>query len=186
MKVSLLLIIIAFASNAFGQVAPGKQLAKVTDTTKISVFYETLNPTEKALKQANYYINNVSYGNLTPFFNPENIESINVEKEGSKILITLKSGYQPNFITLDQLREKYVDSKNQMAIYILEGSLVRNNLQLIDEKYVLAIKVSEASELLYLKDKVKGVDVINITFKTEANLDKANTIYIRGNSGLGK
>lgn len=88
---------------------------------------------------------------------------------------------------MDQLKKKYVDSKNKTAIYILDSNLIKNNLQLIDENYVLSMKVSGSSDLLYLKkDDINGIDIITISLKSKANLDRANTIYIRRNNGLRK
>ena len=191
MKSYLFFTLFAFTINSFGQVAPGNtpgtKPIQATTSSKITVSYEKASDTNKIAGQPKYYINNTFYGYQGPIFNPESIKDINIEKEASKIHITLKSEYQPSFITMDQLKKKYVDSKNKTAIYILDGNLIKNNLQLIDENYVLNIKVSGSNDLLYLnKDDINGIDIITISLKSKANLDRANTIYIRGNNGLEK
>jgi hypothetical protein len=186
MKLHLLLILIAFTINSFGQDAPGRKPVKTTTFSKITVSYQKADVIDNHVGQPKYYVNNTFYGNGTPIFNEETIENINIEKEGSKILITLKSENQPNFITMDQLKKKYVDSKSKAAIYIVEGNLINDPLQLIDENYVLNIKVSGSSDLPYLKNHINGVDIISVSLKSKANLDKANRIYIRGNNEQGK
>jgi hypothetical protein len=186
MRTYLLLAALAFTGNVFGQVTPGKKLAQVTASSPVTVSYVKANDTSQIHGNPKYYINGINYGSAGAVFNADNIEAIDVEKEDSKILITLKTGYKPSFITLDQLKKKYVDSKNPAAIYILDGNLVTNNLQMIDENYVMNIKVYRPANMTYLKDQVNSVDIINISSKSKANLEKANAIYIRGNSEMGK
>ena len=186
MKPYFLLILIGLTYSSFGQDAPGKKLNKVTSLSKVTVSHSKAIDTNKVGHQANYYVNDTLYGNLCPILNPESLENMSVDDKGSKILITLKKDYQPSFVTIDQLSKKYAASNSKRAIYILEGSLVTNNFQVIDENYVLHIRVTKSSDLPYLKDQLNDVDIISISLKTKSNLEKANTVYIRGNDVVGK
>lgn len=186
MKAYFLLAAMAISSATFAQTTSGVKSVQVTAASKITVSYGYANDAHKSNGETKYYVNNISYGNLVPIFNPEHIKSVNVEKKDPKILIALKEDYQPNFLAMDQLKKKYVNSKNNEAIYILDGNIVKDQQQMIDENYVLHINVYNSADLPYLQVQGNGIDIIYISLKSKTNLEKANTIYIRGNNSLGK
>lgn len=175
MKVLLSFALLMISTTVFGQTAPGKLLNKITEDSPVSVTYHKSKDSTKA-NNVKYYFNGVYYGTSVPIFSPVNIESINVVDKESKVLITFDKSYQPKLLTLGELKKKYVKTSNKKAIYIVDGNFFDHEAQMIDERYVLNIKIQDSNDL----------DIVTVTLKTKSNLEKANTIHIRGNNPLGK
>lgn len=117
---------------------------------------------------------------------PKMIDSVHVEKQDfeidgkkyyGKIRIQMKPGYRPNYITLNALREKYLNKDERPVIFFVDEKLVTSNYNdfLVDEKYILKIVV----ESLDNPDEKLGLNVIRLVTKTEENIRKSKQIMIR-------
>ncbi|KAB1160515.1 hypothetical protein F7018_01170 [Tenacibaculum aiptasiae] len=122
------------------------------------------------------------------FINSDKIETLKVEKKSfekngtaydGKILVEMKSGYKPNFITLKSLTEKYLTlNKNPILYQINEKVLESNKTEfLIDENFILKII---PTKIKTSNNKIK-INLIQIITKTADNIKKANEIRIKGN-----
>lgn len=163
--------------QSFAQVKPGHQMA--TDSIKIA--YDTNVQTHNQLQ---WYVDNIYVGDntLPCHFDPDQILSLNVDKESSKIFMTTKNPANFNFLSLQEIRNKYVKSSNPSALYLLDGRLVKDHSQKIDEKYILSIQISTSDSIVSLKDAQVKFDIIEISTRSKENLKKSNTLMIRGNS----
>ncbi|NQX37394.1 hypothetical protein SAMN05421820_103625 [Pedobacter steynii] len=174
MKPYFTIIICLFTIKTFAQVKPGNQVAR--DSIKIT--YDT-----NVQRQPHYYVDNIYVGdNIFIHLDANQILSLDVDKESSKIFITTKNPASFNFLSLQEIRNKYVKSTYPRALYLLNGKLVKDHSQKIDEKYILSIQISTSDSIASLKDAQVKFDVIEILTRSKENLEKANTLMIRGNS----
>lgn len=124
---------------------------------------------------------------VSEIINPQKIDSISVLKEEiiiedmrfyGQVYISLHPFYEPQFISLSELREKCDIQKNIGAIFMLNDAFISSdyNTFQVDEKYILKIEVER------IKNKQENVDVniIRLITKSEANLEKEKEIFIRG------
>lgn len=120
--------------------------------------------------------------------NPDKIESVTIEKGKvkinnteyhSKIIVTTKSDYSPNLISLKDLISKYTKLKNEKFIFSIDGEIINadQNLIIVDEKNMMQIKVVKLDKL----ENPENLYFIKLLTRTKGNLKKANTMYIRGN-----
>lgn len=121
----------------------------------------------------------------------ETIESVSVDKQKKTIQIdgveyvgivniTLKPAYNPVWISFNELVAKYTDLKNERTILSIDGVLVNfsKDLKFMDEGNIMQIKV----EKLDLLDRNEPIHAVKLLTRTKDNLEKANRIYIRGNT----
>lgn len=92
--------------------------------------------------------------------------------------ITMKDGYQPKLITLNMLCDKYIEQLTGPMLFMLNDvpMKVDHDKYLIDENYLMKIEVDKIqidNEELYL-------NLIKLITRTKKNLEKVNTILIRG------
>jgi hypothetical protein len=176
MKPYFTIIVCLFTIQTFAQVKPGHQVA----TDSIKVTYDTNVQTQH---QPKCYVDNIYVGDHTLIFHiyPDQILSFDVDKESSKIFMTTKNPANFNFLNLQEIRNKYIKSSNPTALYFLDGRLVKDNTQKINEKGILSIQISTSDSIVSLKDTPVKFDVIEILTRSKENLKKANTLMIRGN-----
>lgn len=114
------------------------------------------------------------------------IDSVQVDKKEfeidgkkyyGKIRIQMKPGYRPNYITLNALREKYLNKDQRPAIFFIDEKLVTGNYNdfLVDEKYILKIVV----EPIENSEEKLGLNVVRLVTKTEENIRKSKQIILR-------
>jgi len=134
------------------------------------------------------YING-KYSNKIVFktINPDIIDSINVKRgriviEGKKhngqINIRLKKGYQPNLISLTDLKLKYTKLADQPSIFMINDEILYGDYDtcIVDEKYILNITV----ENFVNKGENLNFNIIKLVTRTEENIKKSKEIMIRG------
>lgn len=120
--------------------------------------------------------------------NPNKIESIKIEKnkiqiEGieynGKIIVKTKPNYDLSLLKINEFVKKYTDIKDGKYIFLIDGEVINvdENLMLIDEKNVMQIKISKLDKI----ENSKNLYLITLLTRTKENLNKANTLYIRGN-----
>lgn len=117
-----------------------------------------------------YYIDSVFVkGNLIGAINPKDIISINIDKKSasSKVFIKMSPSRKYSFITVKQLKEKYVSGQDSSILYLLDGKLVKDDQQMIDENYVSRINVVQPLSIPYLpKAKVCVVEITTLNQKS--------------------
>jgi hypothetical protein len=188
----VLTILIAFVTlNAFGQTTPIKvplvsrstQPESTIDTT-LKVSYVNSNDSESPA----YYLNGQLLSEtILKTLNPNEIESISVshqeikvdsQKYYGQIFIITKRDYTPKLISLNDLKSKYTNLKNEPAIFRIDNEIIREDYDkcIVDENYLLNIsieKIDIAKEKLHFR-------FIQILTKTEENIKKSKEIRIRG------
>lgn len=128
-----------------------------------------------------YYIDSVLVkGDLIGAINPKDIISINVDKQSAtgKVFIKMSPSRKYSFVTVKQLKEKYVSGQESSIVYLLDGKVVTDDQQMIDENYVSRINVVPPLSIPYLT-KAK-ICVVEITTLSQDNPGKKNQTYIRG------
>ncbi|MDA9773919.1 hypothetical protein N9B82_03090 [Saprospiraceae bacterium] len=124
--------------------------------------------------------------------NPDFIESIRVEKDKNSIdnyngtiFITTKNAYQPKLITVQELLNTYLNDLNRSdkKLVFLNNKVIHEDLKtyMVDERYILKIEVEKKL------DTAQDIDlyIINLVPRTQDNVDKANTIILRGQESKG-
>jgi len=125
------------------------------------------------------------------YFNPDEIESVNVIKNDTvinnlhyvgQIHITSKNPKKYAFINLEQVKSKFTKIKNNDVIYMINGAFIKDNYKTfkIDKNYILKIEITNSNEFYNLRDSAVKFDIINILVKTKENLDNENKIILRG------
>jgi hypothetical protein len=195
MKKILFIATILLSINSFGQKLTGKvpglritnqEIASKNDTI-INVVYK--NEIENNKKPA-YFINGILINEgILRTINPNDIATVNVEKENieienvkyyGKLYIVTKSTYKPKFISLNNLKLKYTNLKDNSTIFQIDNEIINANYEsyLVDENYILKIIVEKFEN----KKEKLNVNFIRLTTKTEENIKKSKEIIIRGNN----
>ena len=188
----VLTIVIAFVKlNAFGQTTPIKvplvsrntQPESKIDTT-LKVSYVDSNDSESPA----YYLNGQLLSEtILKTLNPNEIESISVshqeiqvdsQKYYGQIFIVTKRDYTPKLISLNDLKSKYTNLKNEPVIFMIDNEIIREDYDkcIVDENYLLNISI----EKIDIGKEKLHFSFIQILTKTEENIKKSKEIYIRG------
>lgn len=188
MKAFLIIALCTFTISTFAQLKSTS--ANKTDTIRVS--YDSDAKTRNHMSPdythnnppVQFYVDNVFIGENAgiSYLNPDEILSLEVDKKSRKIYMTTKNPAKLNFLSLQEVKNKYVKSSNPVALYLIDDKLIKDSHQKIDEKYILSIQVSASDSFASFKDAQMKFDIIKITTRSKENLKKANTIMIRGNS----
>jgi len=119
--------------------------------------------------------------------NPKIIDSINVEKKEiklnsttyyGKVSIKMKGGYRPQFVSLNNLKLKYTQIKNEPVIFMLDNEFIKENYDqyIVDQKYILKIIVDKID----MPDNKLQINLIRLLTRNEENIRKSKEIHIRG------
>jgi hypothetical protein len=134
-----------------------------------------------------WFVNDQLVGEaVTKTLNTDQIASINVEKKGviidnisykSKISITMKEGYQPKLISLNDLKAKYTNLKNSSVLFMFENEIVTSDYgqYIVDENFILQIIVDKVE----IKTEKIDIYLIRLLTRSEENIRKAKEIRIR-------
>ena len=160
-----------------------KEIVDLNDTI-INVFYKKNIESEK--KPA-YFVNGLLANiNIFKTINPNDIETVDVKKEkieienikyyGQIYLIT-KSTYNPKYLSLNDLKLKYTNIRDNSIIFKIDDEIIYENYEkyLIDEKFVLRIVVEKFEN----KNEKLRVNIINLTTKTLENIKRIKEKMIR-------
>lgn len=195
MKILYALTLGLLTMNAFGQTKEAdlikpKGIVEVTEAIRV-----VYNNNVTAINQPVWYLDSIPMGKSQLVFNPDDIKNLAVLKDASEgagsgeVYITTKKDKSYNFLTLEEIKEKYVKSPQPVAIYMIDGKLIQTDLSTykVDEKYILSISVLSSDDFSYLKEEQRKLSIINIITRTKENIEKANVIHIRGsNTSLKK
>lgn len=193
MKKISLTITLFIAINSFGQINTEKgnglkitnQVTLSENDTIIKVHYK--NQLENNIKPAYFLNDKLVDESALKTLNPNEIASVKVEKDDieidnvkyyGKILVETKSTYSPNFITLNNLKTKYTNIKENKIIFKIDNEIVNANYDnfIVDEKYILKIIVENYEN----KEEKLKVCFINLITKSEENIKKSKEILLRG------
>jgi hypothetical protein len=185
---SLLLTFNSFGQNLSGKVTgvrmTNQEIVTKNDTI-IKVFYKN---EIKSDKKPAYFINGkLANESILRSINPNEIETVNVEKENieienvkyyGKLYIVTKSTYKPKIISLNNLKLKYTNLKDNSTIFQIDNEIINANYEsyLVDENYILKIIVEKFEN----KKEKLDVNFIRLTTKSEENIKKSKEIILRG------
>jgi hypothetical protein len=193
MRKAFFIVSILLSINSFGQIKTEKvnglkitnQVTVFDNDTIIKVIYK--NEIKNDKKPA-YFINGkLANESILRSINPNEIETVNVEKENieienvkyyGKLYIVTKSTYKPKFISLNNLKLKYTNIKDNSTIFKIDDELINADYEnnLVDENYILKIIVEKFEN----KNEKLNINFINLITKSEENIKKSKEIIIRG------
>lgn len=198
MKRILLLIFMLSSFNLISQVPVDTLAGKLSGLkTGVRVIYSENDtvPVVVNLKEGKkgtnvlFYLNEeVVDGQIINAINPNQIEEVKVEKESIQfnevnydgiIYIQTKESYTPKFISLNELKEKYLKlSEDASTLFMLNDKIINTDYDsfIVDEKYILKI---ETQAIKNSKEQL-DMNVIKVITRTKGNIEKANTIIIKG------
>ena len=167
-----------------------KKSQKYSQDSELRVIYKDSSDKKSINKEPAYFVNGIlidkEIGIKT--LNPNNIDSIEVEKEKfelngkeyyGKIKIKTKDDYKLKLITLKKLLDQYLPNEINPRIIQIDDIVVTQNENevLIDKSYILKMELTKIRN-----SKLSSViNFIKLTTKTPENIKKANQIIIRGN-----
>ncbi len=167
MKFTTSIFLVFLALTSYGQVT------KATIT----------NPKKEVL----FFLDSVRIGKNQLYFDPNEIANIDVVKDTTKqydgrIYIKSKNPKDYNFLTLKNIEKTYSKAVSGSTLFMIDNVILKDNISTykIDSIYILNVEVLKSTEIEYLKDTLPLLKIINIRLKTKENLDKANTIHLRG------
>ena len=141
-----------------------------------------------------YYLNDrLVDGTTIRTINPKSIESINVIKKNSEmnndkkygeIHIKMKTGYAPKLLSLNDLKLKYTDVRDNPTIYLIDGEFINGDYDkcMVDENNILSISVEKFEN----KNEKIEINFVKLLTKTEENIRKSKVVMIRGIEGSVK
>ncbi|MEJ7558076.1 MAG: hypothetical protein WKF66_07175 [Pedobacter sp.] len=173
-KIKMLTLIFVSFLPAIGISQDNKDLIQV----------KYLQPSQKKVNSPAYFVNGVSLDIQNPFFNSEQIASIEIKHEttAGEIYIKTKNDNKLTFLTPSEIKNKYAKLASSAALYFVDGQLVDESITKIEEGYILSVNVTLPGEMK-LKGANRNLSLIQISTRSKENLEKFNEIRIRG---LGK
>ena len=193
MRKAFFIASILLSINSFGQIKTEKVNGlKITNQDTVSendTIIKVVYKNEiKNNKKPAYFINGkLTNESILRTLNPNEIATVNVEKKNIEIenikyheqlYIVTKLTYQPKFISLNNLKLKYTNVKDNSTIFKIDDEIINADYEnyLVDEKYILRIIVEKFEN----KNENLNVNIINLTTKTPKNIKKSKEIIIRG------
>lgn len=178
MKKFIIIIVSILTANAFGQTENLKAISEQDTIIKVVHIIKF-----KGAKPAYYLNGDLINQSVLNFLDPNKIENIKVQKGEieigntkylGKIVIETKNNYQPNLISLDELRKRYTTVEKNSAIFQIDNEIVDSNYEtyLIDKNYILKITINALEK--------PNLSVIKVLSKSAENIKKSNEIIIRG------
>lgn len=163
-----------------------------------TLFFTTifLGQNNKTEKPAVFVDSKLVAVNLFEYFDPNEIESINVVKKDStingilyrgQINITSKNSKKYDFISLEQIKTEFTKIKSNDVIYMVNGVFIKDNIDTfkLDRNYILKVEVTNSEAFYNLRKSDTKFDIINILGKTKENLENKNKILLRGYEAIG-
>jgi hypothetical protein len=193
MKTIFTVLMLFLTFNSFCQELSGIKLINkpsYSENSELKVFYsDKSSEFHSDQKKAGIFVNDKFVGSqeVLNFINQDTIETIKIEKEKfemngteyyGKIYIKMKSDYNPKFLTLKKLSEKYLELNENPIIYQIDEKVVEksSNEILVDENFILKIVV----EKINTSENNTEINLIRLITKTTENIKKVNEIRIKG------
>lgn len=177
-------------TSALDALVNKKQLYSIDDTV-ISV---TSGKTERSGLPVAIFINGVFQNVLLEGgIDKEKIERIMVIHDTielnnnhyyGRVMIDLKDGYLPKFISVSDLVFKHTNLDRIPDIVMLDDEIISCDISecTVDAYYILKIDVRE---ILSASDG-DSISIVRLMTRTEENVKQANTVYIRGHNEMLK
>lgn len=176
MRLLFMLTFCLLAVAAAGQTSPVSEKVNVVYGNDVKKFHTNVQP--------RYFLDSTLVGTCLPLFSMSEIKDVKVNSDSKfgEVYVATKNPGLFRFMTLEEIRNKYVKSPARATLYVIDNNLLKGNVTnlKIDENYILNINILSESDFGSLKGAVKDMDIIKITTKSEENLERANQIYIRG------
>jgi hypothetical protein len=182
-KLVLAVLLATFAAKGFCQTTNGVNIQNAIEKAQNSISPATKTATLKIVTEAAVYINGKHYNSsIMKTISPQDIDKIDVDKSevvidnvkySGQIYIQMKKEYQPHFVTLTDMQQKYAKQTSMPTVFLIDNGLVKEDYAdyMIDEKQVLKVIV----------DSTKSqVAVINLITKTNENTKQTDNFRIRG------
>jgi len=189
MKPILLLFFSILAINIFAQtggtnvIAPVNSYSQLNDSIPQVIYKNSLGSKQKIA----WFVNGQLVGEaVTKTINSDQIASINIEKKGVEIdhisyegtvMITMKEGYHPKLISLNDLKAKYTNLKDSPVLFMFENDIISSDYDkyMVDKNFILQIIVDKVE----LKDEKLDFYLVKLLTRSEENVRKAKEIRIR-------
>lgn len=133
-----------------------------------------------------YFLDSVRVTTLG-IFDPNKIDNINVVREkdptapNGKIFITSKNPESFNFLSAHDIAKANNIPAKTISIFMLDNEVIKDTATFkIDSSYILRVDIIKASEIKYLPHNIPSLVILKIITATKDNIDKQNTIRIRG------
>lgn len=195
MKKTYLILTLLISIYSFGQLKSeklnGLKIAENAINTENDTIIKIVYVNEiKSNKKAAIFINELLVNEtILKTINPNDIESVNVEKNDfeienikyyGKIKVITKNKYNPKLISLNNLKSKYVKTRMDDVIFKIDNEIITADYDkyVVDENYILKLVVEN-----YEKEKLK-ISFITIITKTEDNIKKSKEIILRGSDEI--
>ena len=170
MKTFLTSVLLSTTSLFFGQANKSNEAAYVLDSKLVS--QKTIN-----------------------YISPDEIDSVNVKKSDTTInnkhfsglvRVTTKNPDKLDFLNLEQIKNGYTSIKKSDVVYMINGEFIKDDVNtiLLDRNYILKVEVTNSQDFYNLRESKNKFEIINILGKTKENLDKKNTIILRGQESI--
>lgn len=191
MKKIFFIALILLSSTSFGQKltknVSGIKIISPDSISKndpiIKVIYK--NKVEDTKKIACFLNGKITSESILKSINPNEIETVNVEKNNIEIenikyygslYIVTKTTYKPKFISLNNLKLKYTNIKDNSTIFKIDDEIINVDYEnnLVDENYILKIIVEKFEN----KNEKLNVNFINLITKSEENIKKSKEIIL--------
>jgi len=180
MKKILFITILLLKINAFAQ-------TKTEKDTILNVIYKNEIENETKPKPLFFLNNKITTEGILKTINPNSIANIKVEKEEveidnkkyyGKIFIETKSNNKPKLISLNNLKLKYTNIKENSTIFLIDNEVINADYEkfLIDQNYILKIELEKIDN----KAENLNLNIIKLLTKSEENIRKSKEIRIRG------
>ncbi|MGM0619703.1 MAG: hypothetical protein ACQETJ_01540 [Bacteroidota bacterium] len=134
-----------------------------------------------------YFLNSREIDFEKTFINPENIDSIYVDKEvenGALHIFTKSKRFE--FVTLKNILKKHTDidtPAHSVLFRINEEYIFDTKGVRIDKSFFIYVKVTDVSQVLYLSDKYNELKIVEIDLEREERKPK---FMIRGSREITK
>lgn len=126
-----------------------------------------------------YYLNGDSIDINTCYINPLSIDNINIDKKTGHGVIYLKSKKQIEFLTLDNVLNKFTNVKaDHPVVFVIDGKIVNDKAPVrIDGSYFIYVVTQPFHEVNYIDESLKDLILVEITLSTRKIEPK---VVIRG------
>jgi hypothetical protein len=193
MKKAFFMAIILFSINSFGQINTEKVNGlKITNQDTVSENNTIIEVVYKSKiegkKKPAYFINGkLANESILKRINPNEIVNVKIEKENfeidnvkyfGKMLIETKDNYKSKFISLNNLKLKHTNIKENSIIFQIDDEIINADYDkyLVDENYILRVVVEKFEN----QNGKLNLNFIKLITKSEENIKKSKEIRIRG------
>ncbi len=183
---TILLTINSFGQKLTGEI-PGVKMTSQEIQSKNDTIIKVVYKNEDNKKLVCFLNGKITNESILRSINPDEIETLNIEKENieienvkyyGKLYVVTKSTYKPKFISLNNLKLKYTNLKENSTIFKIDNEIINADYgnYLVDENYILKIIIEKFEN----KIEKLNVNFVCLITKTEENIKKSKEIILRG------